>query len=102
MKRLAFPALLALALSVGGCATPAITTHCTPSSDLPARKEMKKVPETATGIEHLYDLLVDERRDHAADIRDYNSLYSQCVSPSAASPEGSRPVSANDPYRRST
>lgn len=52
---------------------------CHPSADLPAHKELKKVPVIDTAIDTLFDLLGMERKDHAADDRDYNSLYDQCV-----------------------
>lgn len=65
-------------LLISGCTTTVIMA-CTPSSDLPAVKVMKKTPEAVTSIEGLFGVLVDERKDHAADVRDYNSLYAQCV-----------------------
>lgn len=78
-----------------GCATPAaITTSCTPSSDLPAEKHMEKAPEAEASPERLYGLFVDERRGRAQDQRDYNSLYRQCVARAPASLP-----SSSDPYR---
>ena len=52
---------------------------CLPSQDLPATKTIKKVPEADTQLEDLWALLAQERKDHATDIRDYNSLFNQCV-----------------------
>lgn len=75
------PALVGLLL-LGGCAStaPVSSGSCHPSTDLPATKAIKKVPEKNTTFEELYSLLALERHDHAADVRDYNSLYEQCVS----------------------
>lgn len=79
---------IVLALSVcallAGCATsqPANISGnggCRPSQDLPATKVMKKVPEAETSLEDLWALFARERKDHGADVRDYNSLYKQCV-----------------------
>ena len=70
--------LVILTLGLVGCTTPA-AMRCTPSSDLPAVKTMKKTPEEDVSPKRLFDLFVDERSDHARDIRDYNSLYKQCV-----------------------
>ena len=53
--------------------------HCHPSQDLTAPKTMSKVPEQDTAAEDLWGLFLQERKAHAADQRDYNSLYSQCV-----------------------
>ena len=53
--------------------------HCTPASDLPAVKHMKKVPVVDTFMDDLGTLLFGERRDHKKDIDDYNSLYQTCV-----------------------
>lgn len=79
---------IALALSVASCAsTPTVLTGgngtCHPSQDLVAHKTMKKVPEAETSLEDLWGLLASERKDHAQDDRDYNSLYDQCVDKSA-------------------
>lgn len=63
---------------LAGCATPSVG-RCTPSSDLPAKKVLKKVPERVASPKNLFDLFVDERAEHGRTIRDYNSLYRQCV-----------------------
>jgi hypothetical protein len=91
MNRLA---ILCAALALSACATtaPAVVTGnggCHPSQDLPAHKVMKKVPEVVTPLEDLWALLGLERKDHAGDIRDYNSLYDQCVDkgPAPAAPK---------------
>ena len=73
-----------LVLMLTGCAsTPPVAIsgngNCHPAADLPAHKVMKKVPEQATLLEDLWGLFASERKDHAADIRDYNSLYDTCV-----------------------
>lgn len=52
---------------------------CHPAADLPVKKVMKRVPETTTLMEDLWALLAAERKAHADDIRDYNSLYTTCV-----------------------
>jgi hypothetical protein len=74
--------VLVLALLLGGCQT--VTSflppqRCKPAVDLPAEKHLAKVPEVETGNQAFYDLLLQERRVHAQDDQDYNSLYSQCV-----------------------
>lgn len=85
MKTYLKPVCLCLLLAIGGCADvpTVVPVHengfCHPSQDLPAHKTMKKVPEQTTLLEDLYGLLALERKDHAGDIRDYNSLYEQCV-----------------------
>lgn len=75
---------LIMALALAGCATspPQLVSgngSCHPSVDLPAHKTMKKVPEQDVLLEDLWALLLGERKDHAKDIDDYNSLYSECV-----------------------
>ena len=81
-------AVVSLMLSVAGCAsTPAVPAavvvegngKCHPASDLPAHKTMKKVPEADTTLDALFALLLGERKDHAKDVQDYNSLYDTCV-----------------------
>ena len=79
MKSLA-PALVGLLL-LGGCASivPASVGTCHPSTDLPAVKTIKKVPEAETSFEDLFKLFAQERKAHGDDVRDYNSLYKECV-----------------------
>ena len=80
MRRLA---IVFSALVLAACAsTPALITGngtCQPSQDLPAEKVIQKLPEQATLFEEFYHLFARERKDHAKDVEDYNSLYSQCV-----------------------
>jgi hypothetical protein len=77
--------LIVTVLLLAGCADnpdPLVVSgngKCHPSADLPAHKELSKVPVADTAIDTLFDLLGMERKDHAADDRDYNSLYDQCV-----------------------
>lgn len=72
-----------LALVLSGCASVPLVVSgngsCHPSADLPSHKALKKVPEETTLLEDLWGLLLNERKDHARDVRDYNSLYDQCV-----------------------
>lgn len=85
MKKLLYA--VALAALVSGCAlSPPSSTvvvagngACHPSQDLPTKKTMKKVPEVVTPLQDLFNLFASERKDHATDVRDYNSLYEQCV-----------------------
>ncbi|MBI1313676.1 hypothetical protein GC176_20480 [bacterium] len=85
--------LSVLAAGLAGCATtpppvPVVVTgngHCQPAADLPAHKTMKKVPEVETFMENLYAMFLGERKDHAKDIADYNSLYDTCVGGKASS-----------------
>lgn len=82
-------ALSIFAAVLGGCAStpdplPAAVLvegngNCRPPSDLPPKKTMKKVPAVEATIQKLYDLLLGERKDHAKDVQDYNSLYEICV-----------------------
>lgn len=89
MRLLSFVAILfavcVLAVVLTGCATPAVPTsgnhQCHPSADLPAHKTMKKLPETDQQFADLFSLFAEERRQHAQDDRDYNSLHDQCVDP---------------------
>lgn len=81
-----FAAAFVFTLVLTGCAAPQVSIPgatgnglCHPSQDLPAHKTIKKVPEQNTLLEDLYALFASERKDHATDVRDYNSLYSQCV-----------------------
>ena len=64
-------------------ATPAVQVQgngfCHPAQDLPAHKAVTPVPEVPTAMDDLYGLLAAERKSHAADDRDYNSLYTACV-----------------------
>lgn len=82
MKKL----LIALILStaIAGCAAPPAQIvggngSCHPSQDLPTKKTMQKVPEADTQLEDFWALFAKERKDHAVDQRDYNSLFQQCV-----------------------
>ncbi len=87
-----FVYILATAIVLAGCASaPPVSQiqgngYCHPSQDLPAHKAVKKLPETVTGMDELFGLFAAERKDHAADDRDYNSLYSQCVGTLPPSP----------------
>lgn len=78
------PVILTCLLLTGCAATGPSSTiggngSCHPSQDLPAKKTMQKVPEADTQLEDFWALFAKERKDHAVDIKDYNSLYSQCV-----------------------
>lgn len=80
MRRFILIGLLLLA----GCSTPTPVVisgngQCHPSQDLPSHKDMKKVPEANISLEDFFGLFANERKDHASDIRDYNSLFDQCV-----------------------
>lgn len=71
---------LVLCAMLGGCATaPVIVRGCLPPSDLPAKKVMQPLPEVDTSLPDFFALFAEERARHAADQRDYNSLYEQCV-----------------------
>lgn len=75
-----------ISLPAAPAAAPAIIVvsgKCHPDAALPARKTMKRVPQTDTYMDQVYGLLLDERRDHKADIDDYNSLYGQCAGPAS-------------------
>jgi hypothetical protein len=81
--RLFLPAVL-IACGLSACAAPAPVQiegngYCHPSQDLPAHKAVKLLPELDTRMDDLFGFLAAERKDHAADDRDYNSLYAQCV-----------------------
>jgi hypothetical protein len=93
------PNLVALALLLGGFLAVASLTGCVsappppvvvsgngkchPSDDLPAHKSVPLAPEFDTPIARFVQMVVDWRRGWAADDRDYNSLYAQCVEPTA-------------------
>lgn len=90
IRRFVFRTLpLALAvLSLCGCATvpppaPPIVVagngHCHPASDLPAHKTLQALPEVETFMDDLFGLFLKDRKAHADDIADYNSLYETCV-----------------------
>lgn len=88
MKRFLFlPAMVLLfLLLLTGCQT--ITSFlppqpCKPAADLPAEKHLARVPEVETSNQAFFDLLLQERKTHAQDDQDYNSLYAQCVAPHA-------------------
>lgn len=76
---------LVVTVFLSGCESVPVTAlvsgngSCHPSQDLPATKELKKIPEQDTLFEDFYGLMALERERHAADVRDYNSLYRQCV-----------------------
>lgn len=78
--------ILAVVLLLGGCSTvsPVSVGPCHPSTDLPAVKTIKKVPEAETSFEDLFKLFAQERKAHGDDVRDYNSLYKECVTDAAA------------------
>lgn len=85
MKRLIPVAFLLLA----GCATtppPAVQItgngFCHPSTDLPAHKSVAPVAEQDMTVDQVVEAWIAERKQHATDDRDYNSLFSECVSPS--------------------
>lgn len=87
MKRLT-PLVLALFLSA--CAGVPETVpisgngQCHPSQALPSHKAVAPVNEGLTwDILALFHALVDERKTHADDDRDYNTLYGECVAPAA-------------------
>jgi hypothetical protein len=73
-------------LSAGCASTPIITTLppalCKPATDLPAHKNITKLPEVETPNDQFYSLFLQERAQHAKDAQDYNSLYATCVDPS--------------------
>jgi hypothetical protein len=76
--------LILIGFNLSGCAAdPAVQVqgngYCHPAQDLPAHKVVAPVPETATAMDDLYALLAAERKTHAADDRDYNSLFAACV-----------------------
>lgn len=91
-----FAFVFTLVFFLSGCGTTAVVVpvegnhHCHPSSDLPAHKSLKPVPEIDQQLGDFFSLFSDERRQHAADDRDYNSLHDQCVDP-AWGPKGSKP-----------
>ena len=76
--------LAALAALLAGCASAPVSQvqgngYCHPAQDLPSHKAVQPAPEADTPMDDLYALLAAERQAHAADDRDYNSLYSTCV-----------------------
>lgn len=81
-----FAAAAVAAFLLAGCAStppPPIVVSgngkCHPSQSLPAHKVVKQIEPADTPIEPLYDHLVDERKAHGTDVRDYNQLYDECV-----------------------
>lgn len=54
---------------------------CKPASDLTSPKYLTKLPEREVTNDELYGLFVEERADHAGDVRDFNSLLRTCVDP---------------------
>lgn len=96
-NRFGYAALVSLGLlfCLAGCATAPPDTivvsgngHCKPAQDLPSHKKVLPVPEVDTAAEDVWVLLATERKQHAADDRDYNSLYDTCVGnvPTVAAP----------------
>lgn len=87
MKRL-IPFVLALCLSA--CAEAPLTVpvsgngQCHPSQALPSHKAVAPVDESQDwSLLTMFHALVDERKNHADDDRDYNTLYGECVAPAA-------------------
>lgn len=79
-----FSAAVLIGFALSGCATaPVVQTQgngfCHPAQDLPTHKAVSPVPEADTKMDDLFALLATERKQHAQDDRDYNSLYRQCV-----------------------
>jgi hypothetical protein len=76
-------ALIALVfLLVTGCQT--LTSFlppqpCQVSPDLPVEKHLVALPEVETGNQTLFGQFLTERKVHAQDDQDYNSLYKTCV-----------------------
>jgi len=88
-------ALLAVSALLTGCVTtppPSVLVSgngaCLPSQSLPSHKAVAAVPASDTQIDPLYDLLVDERKAHGDDVRDYNTLWDECVGKGKAPPRG--------------
>ncbi len=79
-----FVYILATAVALAGCASAPVSQvqgngYCHPAQDLPAHKAVALLPEKQVGMDDLFGYLAAERKQHAADDRDYNSLYSICV-----------------------
>lgn len=73
---------LATLLALGGCQT--LTSFlppqpCIVSADLPTEKHVAALPEVETGNQTLFGQFLAERKVHAQDDQDYNSLYKTCV-----------------------
>ncbi len=92
-RELAFVALAAFVLA--GCAsTPPSTIvvsgngKCHPSQALPAHKVVKLIPTKDMQITPLFDTFADERKAHGDDVRDYNTLWNECVGEGAAPAAG--------------
>lgn len=82
MKRLVLLAALALAACGGVPETVQVSGNgsCHPSQTLPAHKAVAPLNEgLAYDLLTVFNALVDERKTHAADDRDYNTLYGECV-----------------------
>lgn len=88
MNRLAvLLAFVLLALSCAGCASvpppPPVTVsgngNCHPSDDLPPSKTVPAAPEADTTLTAFLQWVIGERKAHGQDVRDYNSLYRECV-----------------------
>lgn len=52
---------------------------CHPSQALPSHKDVPKLPEIDTAFQAFFNLFVDERKQHGQDVRDYNTLWDECV-----------------------
>jgi hypothetical protein len=52
---------------------------CKPADDLPPKKTVSKLPETATPNDVAFALWLRDRSMWAKDVADYNSLYKTCV-----------------------
>lgn len=79
---------LVLVLFLAACGGPAETAllsgngTCHPSQALPSHKAVAPVDESQPwDILRVFRALVDERKSHADDDRDYNTLYRECVAP---------------------
>lgn len=65
-----------------GCSTLPLglpSQKCQPSTDLAQPKHLRRLPEAAIPNDEFYKLFLEERSDHAVDVRDYNSLFKLCV-----------------------
>jgi hypothetical protein len=79
-------ALWVLSVGLAGCGTlrdlvlpPLPPQACKPAADLPPVKTITPFPEREVPNEEFYVLALQERKDHAKDVQDYNSLYKTCV-----------------------
>lgn len=76
-------ALACFSMLLSGCGTTGTVVLppqlCIPATDLPETKAVKVLPEVETDNSAFYELFLTERADHAKDVQDYNSLWTQCV-----------------------